>query len=220
VTTIQSFDFSVNLLRALLWQYNDAVNLQGILQSKQDWYNTENQKFWEDWVRDVFDLRTANDFGLAVWAIILNVQLFVPGETVNPNKPTFGFGAFYQNFGRGNFFGVTSSTIPLNTEQRRIILQLRYFQLVTNGTVPQINRFLRHVFSDLGNSFVIDNLDMSCTYVFDFEMPTQLRYALESFDVLPRPAGVKTTYITRQTRIFAFDIDNAIYGGWNESVWS
>ncbi len=37
--TIQNFDYSVNLLQALLWQYNEAKNLQGILEAKQTWYD-------------------------------------------------------------------------------------------------------------------------------------------------------------------------------------
>jgi hypothetical protein len=31
---IQEFDFSVDLLRAILWQRNDAVNLQALLEKK------------------------------------------------------------------------------------------------------------------------------------------------------------------------------------------
>ena len=78
---IQLFDFSVDLLRAILWQYNDATRLQSLLQQKQDWYNEQQTEFWSSWYRDVFNLDTANDFGLAVWSIILEVPLTigVPG---------------------------------------------------------------------------------------------------------------------------------------------
>ena len=33
---IQEFDFSVDILQALLWQYNDATKLQALLQKKQE----------------------------------------------------------------------------------------------------------------------------------------------------------------------------------------
>jgi hypothetical protein len=68
---IQQFDFSVNLLQALLWQYNGATNLQGLLEAKYNWYYTNQSQFWNDWIGNVFNLATADDFGLAVWSIIL-----------------------------------------------------------------------------------------------------------------------------------------------------
>ena len=74
---IESYDFSVNLMRALLWQYNDAENLQSVLQQKQDWYTINQTEFWQDWYDNVFNLLTANQFGLNVWAIILGLPLNV-----------------------------------------------------------------------------------------------------------------------------------------------
>ena len=67
-TTIQQFNFSVDLLRVILWQYNDAENIENLLTRKQTFYNTAHRDFFNNWIRDVFDLRTANDFGLSVWA--------------------------------------------------------------------------------------------------------------------------------------------------------
>ena len=71
MATIQEFDFSVDLLRALLWQYEDATGLQALLRQKSEWYTVNQTAFWSNWERDVFDLTTANDFGCAVWGIIL-----------------------------------------------------------------------------------------------------------------------------------------------------
>ena len=73
--TIQEFDFSVDLLQAILWQYNNATSLQSLLNSEQAWVIENQTEFWENWLRDVFDLRTANEFGLSVWSIILGIPL-------------------------------------------------------------------------------------------------------------------------------------------------
>lgn len=187
---IQAFDFSVDLLRALLWQYNKAERLEGLLRQKQAWYDANQSEFWDDWVRDVFDLRTANDFGLAVWSIILDLPLTIAGTPDPAGKPVFGFATYHKNFTRGNFTGRTGS--PLSTSQKRILLQLRYFQLVTRGTVPEVNAFLGKVFADLGTVYVLDDLDMTIRYIFP-PMPAALRNVIEQFDLLPRPAGVKVT---------------------------
>lgn len=197
---VQQFDFSVDLLRALLWQYNDAVNLQSILNQKSEWYTREHTEFWTDWARDVFNLRTANEFGLSVWAVILNMPLTfgVPGTG---DRPVFGFGPFNENFGNGNFGRDSAGVATLTVEQRRLVLRLRYFQLVSDGTVPHTNAVLRDVF---GNGYVVDPLDMTCRYVFPRELPSNVMTVLQNFDVLPRPAGVKIEILIETDNVFGF----------------
>lgn len=100
---IQEFDYSVNLLQSILWQYNDAENLVGLLNKKQSWYNTNQEQFWSDWYNNVFNLATANDFGCSVWGYILGLPLSFDSSP-NFNQPIWGFGPFNQNFGNGNFY--------------------------------------------------------------------------------------------------------------------
>ena len=191
---IQAFDFSVNLLRALLWQHNDAARLQSLLTLKQAWYDAQNQGFWDAWVRDVFDLRTANEFGLSVWTIILDMPLSqAPQPDPTAERVIWGFATDDFNYTNGNFEGV--SGIPLTTAQVRLILRLRYFQLVTRGTVPEINAFIGELFSDLGSVYVVDGLNMTARYVFGFELSPDLQAVLSTFDLLPRPAGVRVDYV-------------------------
>lgn len=89
-TSIEDFDFSVDILSALIWRNNEAPSLQSLLQSKQDWYAENHTQFWTDWCINVFNLETANEFGLSVWAQILGVPLNL---IVAPSGgPQFGFG--------------------------------------------------------------------------------------------------------------------------------
>ena len=189
---IQQFDYSVDLLRAILWQYNEAENLQGLLKAKQAWYDENQRDFWENWRRDVFDLRTANAFGRQVWATILGKPLFVSRGP--DNNPTWGFDPYQVNFERGNFNSNTGSSYKLDNESARILLRLRYYQLVGTCTVPSINRMLKDVFADYGLAYVLDNLDMTQTYIFTFPLTSSLVYLFSNFDILPRPAGVGSDY--------------------------
>ena len=66
MTTIQDIDTSANLLRAILWQYEGAAKLRQIVDAEQSFFNDAQEKFWADWLRDVFNFNTANDFGLAM----------------------------------------------------------------------------------------------------------------------------------------------------------
>lgn len=201
---IQLFDFSVNLLKALLWEYNSAAKLQELLEDKSLWYEVNQTEFWDDWVADVFDLRTANDFGLNVWAIILNQSIYVNNAPDVLLKPTWGFGEFYVNFTRGNFASKTGGTYQLPTETARLLLRLRYFQLTSSGTVPEINRMLKYLFGDLGAAYLLDDLDMTQQYIFTFPLTSEMQYIFNNFDVLPRPAGVKSSFYQAAVLRFGF----------------
>lgn len=206
MTTIQTFDASVDLLRAILWQYDSAARLRSLLEAKQRWYDENQRDFWNAWYRDVFDLRTANDFGLSVWAIILDIPLVVVMPATD-DEDVFGFGVNNLGYDEGSFGRSLAAADSLTTDQRRLVLQLRYFQLVTRGAVPEINAFLAYIFGTTGRVYVRDNLDMTCTYVFNFVPPASLRQILGGYDVLPRPAGVEINYLVQLDEGFGFEID-------------
>jgi len=202
MSTIQSFDFNVDLLRAILWQYNDATKLQSLLQSKQDWYNVNQSEFWSNWYRDVFNLETANEFGLAIWSIILNLPLYVKPPTITAKKD-FGFGSVNFNFEHGNF-SEGGSAVNFTLEAARLALQLRYHQMTCSGTVPETNRMLARVFGKYGRVHLLDGENMTQVYVFGFTPSFDVKYILDNLDVLPRPAGVKSSYIVSTNKAFGF----------------
>lgn len=200
----QMFDFSVDLLRAILWQYNDATSLQSLLHSKSDWYRDNQKEFWENWLYNVFDLRTANQFGLAVWGIILGLHLYVNLPPVE--KSNFGFsGSGGSNFDNSNFSNSNGTSVLLSVDTQRRALQLRYAQLTGSGTVPEINRALKYIFGDLGRAYLIDYGNMTQQYIFMFPLTADLTYLFNNYDILPRPAGVRTTYVNGNTKYFGFN---------------
>lgn len=193
MSTIQTFDFSVNLLRALLWRNNEAVNIQALLQHKQDYSDSESRDFWTAWIEDVFDLRTANEFGLSVWAIILDVNISIQVVDLPPVNSNWGYGPDRINY-FGSNYGPSQGGIVLNPEDARLILRLRYYQLTTNGNVLSINAMLQDVFGELGVAYVVDNFDMTLHYQFLFVLSSSVVLAFQNLDILPRPAGVLLTF--------------------------
>jgi hypothetical protein len=221
---IQEIDYSVNLLQSILWQYNDATNLKSLVGQKQGWYDLNQSAFWSDWYDDVFNLMTANQFGLAVWAIILNVPLFIDLSPESDDAPIFGFNEdpsinSYVNFNNfatsfiGSNFSSRGSVIVLSDEEQRIILRLRYYQLVSRGAIPEINQMLKNIFGSgaptppayQGNAWVLDGFDMTMTYVFDFAIPKIMRTILVELDLLPRPAAVGLKYVVSTGTVFGFN---------------
>lgn len=194
MSQIQQFDFHVDLMRAILWQYNSAARLQSLLGSKQAWYNQSHQAFWQDWFDNVFNLQTAEVFGLSVWAIILQLPIIVEDNPPPAYRPSWGFEDHHRNFDRGNFYSANGGAIVLTPENSRIALRLRYYQLTCRPTVPEINRILGDVFSEAGPIYVEDNLDMTITYKIGFVPNGPLFNLIQSFDLFFRPSGVAATY--------------------------
>ncbi|SFN19884.1 Protein of unknown function [Izhakiella capsodis] len=193
--TIQSFDFHSDLLRAILWQYENADKLNALARGKSAYFNRSTVAFWRDWYRDVFNIDSANDFGLAVWGRILDVPLGIDVPPSDKNKIGYGFGANKRNF-KANFRRNADYTLTLTTAQKRLLVRMRYFTLTQSPTITNINRFLARYFSNgNGKVVVLDPLDMSYIwYVFDFKPDEGLRLLLDNFDLLPRPSGVGVKY--------------------------
>lgn len=99
--------YSGDITRSLKWLQNNAPRIQSIIQQKADWYSKYNDAFWTNWQENVFDIRTANAFGLVVWCIILGIPL----STFNfqPNTNAFAFGPQ-----RGNFLDGGGNTAPIS----------------------------------------------------------------------------------------------------------
>ena len=194
MSTIQEFDFSVDLMQVLLWRFNSAPFLTALVQSKQNWYNANHQQFWENWYTNVFNLDTANEFGCAVWAIILGLPVNLGTGTPSSNVP-FGFGSFNQNFFNSNFSPMERDPVYLTVAQRIIILKLRYYQMTSRGTFLVDNQFLAKLFG-FGNAYIIDNLDMTSTFKYKNSVISSGMMALiEQFDLIPRPSTMAMTYI-------------------------
>lgn len=184
----QQFDFSVDLMRSILWQYEGAPRAVALARHDQAWIDGRHSEFWRNWHRDVFDLDTANDFGLSVWARILGVSL----EIVAPRRVegVFGFGPNNVNFENGNFGRADDDQVALDIESARKLLKLRWFQLTMRPTVPNINAALEMVFGP-GAAFIVDPYDMTWVTFFFISAPDyKLRRLLENTDILPRPSTV------------------------------
>ena len=210
---IQLFDYTVDLLESILWQYNEATNLVSLLNQKQDWYNINQTAFWQNWFNQVFNLPGdhLNLFGTAVWSIILGEPLLVPIFPESPNKPIWGFNNYnpsfptlensYVNFSFGNFSTHgESGLVELTVEEQQFLLRLRYFDLTTRGDITDINYFLAYLCATSnigynGTIYALDGFNMTMTYVFTEKLPADLLTALQGppnqgLDILPRPATV------------------------------
>jgi hypothetical protein len=204
---IEEFDYNIDINKVLLWQYNNSPSIQELVFNKNIWTALFGTLFWEDWQFIVFDLRTADLFGLTVWSIILDLPLFVPVSNESPvGVPIWGYNVVNTpapppdlensnlNYDHGNLAGAL--VVPtLTQEEQRVALQLRYYQLVSRGAVTEVNQFLNYLFGSQGGAWMIDNFDMTITYEFGFPISGVLLSVISAYQLLPKPAGVAVNYI-------------------------
>ena len=177
------FTFETNLIQNVLWQYEHASRLKSLISQKEQWYKTNLNDFWLKIVDDFLNIQTANDWGLNLWGRILNVS---------------------------RIYNVNGVQTTLSTELYRRLILGKLSLIRSNGTVPEINKYLNFIFSEHSTSTsfaatVRDNYDMSVVYVLNFE-PTEEELALiYSRTFLPTPAGVlDKIYLLEQKKIFGF----------------
>lgn len=204
MSNIQTFDYTTNLAQALLWEYNKATRLEKLVLQKQLWYDVNQEQFWSNWYRDVFNLLTANQFGLAVWSVILGLPLFIVTPPDTQFKIPWGFGSAHRNFNRGNFSNRTGSTNGLTVTEQRILLRLRYFKLTSRGDITTTNEQLYSIFKDLGPVYILDGLDMTITVVFGYVPRRRFRQMIKDYDLIPRQDGVGIKYIIRAYPVWGF----------------
>ncbi len=177
------FNFNTNLLSSIIWQYDNAQNLQSLITQKNDWYNANVEQFWQDIITNFLNINTANDWGLGLWGNILQVS-----RTINVN----------------------GQLTTLSKEMYRRLILGKLSLIKSNGSVPEINAYLNFIFQDKKTStslgaIVRDNQDMSVYYIFNFEPTDEEMALINSRTFLPTPAGVQDKiYILEEYKIFGF----------------
>lgn len=189
-------DLHVDLAQAILWQYNNADNLISIVDYMQSLYDKANVEFWNNWFDDVFNIDTANDFGLEIWSRILDLDAGISFEP-QEGKTAFGFGRERRNFQKESNFGARDGGyVGFNTEQKRLLVKARIFELTKSPTLTNINKWLKdNMWKGESRVYVWDTLDMrTAIYTFGYQPDANLLFLMNNIDFLPRPSTVNTEY--------------------------
>jgi hypothetical protein len=183
-----------NVRRTVLSQYANSPIMLAIIDGLAE--AIELQPFINDFILWLWDIDTAQGFGLDVWGRIVGVQrsLYITDE------PYLGFSASTDAvpFGQGAFYNAAriSPNFSLSNAAYRQLIMAKAALNISNSSIPAINAILRALFPDYGNVYVRDNGDMTMTYVFGSAL-SKIDYAIVTQSgVLPRPAGVSVTVET------------------------
>lgn len=169
----------------VLSQYANSPIITGLIDYFAQWLDPKSR--FDQFFSLIWDIDTAQGFGLDVWGRILGVNrvLQVPvgeylGFEQDAQAKPFGFGIFYSGTRLTN-------NVALTDEAYRMLLLAKAALNITNASSPAINAILLNLF---GQGYVRDNLDMTITYVFSEALtPVETAIVFQS-GVLPKPCGV------------------------------
>lgn len=176
--------YNPDLEKHIIWQYDNSNHLKSLMSAKKDWFDNNVKQFWADIITNFLDISTANDWGLLLWGKILQEkrQYLINGMPTN-----------------------------LSTSLYRRVIKAKLNLLFSAGTVPDILKFVNFIFSDYATAerqavTVRDNLDMTITYIFNFQPTAEEEALIKDDKFLPRPAGVlRNGYIIPTLDIFGFE---------------
>lgn len=189
---VQAFDVWTTVLS----QYaNSPILMQLIL--NMDSYLDQTANF-DAFFDLVFNIDTAQGYGLKVWGQIVNVSnvLSVPdgelwlgfeeaGETAQP----FNQAPFFSGQQINNNFILTDSAY-------RVLIFAKALANICDGSIPAINQILLNLFPGRGNCYVVDGLDMTMAYKFEFDLSSVELAIISQSGALPKSTGVSVSTIT------------------------
>ncbi|HEX2753710.1 MAG TPA: DUF2612 domain-containing protein [Alphaproteobacteria bacterium] len=173
----------------------------------------------------VFNVDTAQGYGLDVWGRIVGVSRTLQVSTGNwfgfdeavPGAFTFSQGAFYN--------GVTlTNNYALSDQAYRQLILTKAAANITNGSIPAINQILLGLFPNRGNCYVTEGgglgnwfgfqestnaqgfnqapfysgatiSTMTMAYTFEFQLTPVELAIVQQSGVLPKPTGVSASVI-------------------------
>lgn len=155
----------------------------------------------ENFFNTIWNVDTANDFGLNIWGRIVGVSRTIP---IPGTAGSFGFAnsdvpADWQNWGNVNALGAggpfyagqqNTGAFTLGTEAYRTLILAKALANIANMSAPSLNQLVQNLFPGRGRAYTQNGRDMTMTYVFEFSL-SNIEFAILQFSgVLPNPAGV------------------------------
>lgn len=187
-----------NYWSTIISQYANSPRLTTLIGNFAQYVDqTANMDLFFD---NIWNINSAYGYGLDVWGRIVGVQrillIVAPGKYLGFEEA----GALTVDpFNQSPFFsgGSSTSNYSLSDSVFRQLIFAKAMANISNGSIQSINAILTGLFPNQGNTYVVDGLNMTMEYVFDFPLtPVQIAIVTQS-GVLPRPTGVQSTVVQR-----------------------
>lgn len=178
---------------AVLSQYANSPNLLALLKTFEKDLNTDTDI--NNYHQFIFDVSTAKDYGLDIWARIVGINRTVHFTGASPSEydTLWGYkGSELQNYDNGNFYDertrVSANNITMDDNLLRRMILVKAGSNITNGSLKDMTRLISMA---LPVPFYILNEGYMHIKIY---LKEKISFALEAVlkfgNVLPIPAGV------------------------------
>ena len=183
-----------NISQTILSQYANSPALCGIIDA---WNQAlDPAALIDQWYTLVWNVKTAQGYGLDVWGRIVGVSRVLSIESVDYLGWREANDLTEEGFDQAPWYSGSdvTSNYRLSDDGYRQLIYAKALANISDGSVLSINTILTTLFSGQGDAYIKDNGDMTMTYVFSF-VPTDVQVSIiQNSGVLPRPAGVGVSY--------------------------
>jgi hypothetical protein len=203
-----------NYETTIIRQFDNSTILGELLAYSDQWLDLT--QFTADFLANVWNISTAQGFGLDIWGRILGQSRYLLVSQTADND--FGFyvsadpsGAQpWKPWTQAPFYNGASSGdvyVALQDTYYRKLLLIKAAANIAQCNVPAINALMRSMFGDRGRCYCGYSLDqpMHIGYHYEF-LPTNVERSIIESGIFPVPAGMTPQYIYADaaTNFFGF----------------
>ncbi|MFC6121713.1 DUF2612 domain-containing protein [Citrobacter bitternis] len=195
----------------ILTEYSASTKLLNIIDTFNQAISLDD--FTDEFIKRVWDLTTNESYGLDVWGKIVGINRYVNAAI---DSDAFGFaeaddGApdYPLPFNDSPFYaGVQETTsVRLGDDAYRTLILCKAFSNISIATIPEINKFLKMLFSGRGRAYCVNYGDMTIGITFEFALAPYEVSILTNYEVVPVPSGVQLNISQVVPPYFGFAVD-------------
>jgi len=195
----------LNVEQTIISQYGNSSTIRQLIQNMNEYLDPRAD--FEAFYNFVWNVETAQGFGLDVWGRIVNI-----GRALKiPNAPNyFGFSDALPGsypFDEQPFYDGTvgaTQTYLLGDDAYRQLILVKALANISNTSASSLNQLLQNMFAGRGRCYVNDLGGMNLRYTFEFLLTSYEFAIMTQSGALPRPAGVGAILINTNTPVFGF----------------
>jgi len=182
----------------LISQYANSPTLVQLINNMDEYINPQSD--FDAFYDYVWNVETAQGFGLDIWGRIVGVDRFL---TLREEINCFGFdeSLILEPFGQASMYtGETQTkTFRLSDHSYRELILVKALSNISDCSSASLNRLLSNLFRGRGRCYVSDNGGMQFRYTFEFALlPFELAILTQS-GVISKPAAVLACIIVVDT---------------------
>lgn len=166
---------SVNLDQTIISQYGNSPRILAIVQGMDE--NIRPDADIDGFYDAIFNVATANLFGLAIWSRIVGI----------PQSLIVALGSYLSD-----------------ADTFRSLVMLKALSNILYPSSQAINQLLQNWLGAGSRAYVQDLGKMTMAYVFEFVLTTEQTQILNNSTIFLRPSGVLATIIATQFPVFGF----------------